>query len=129
MNREAQQFMTEGNQYLKTAEGGSRRSGVFTPEILYNLLAMAIEKHIMGALIGKGSMADNHTFRDLVDSVDRVCPMDPKLAAELLDLEQYQEICPVFEGYNRQAFPRARLAGMTQTARAVKEWAEGVLAA
>jgi hypothetical protein len=53
VNEKWSEFVQEGDAYLKTARGGQKRPGVFTPEILYNLLAMAIEKHIMAALIFK----------------------------------------------------------------------------
>ena len=61
-------FFDEGNKYLKTARGGVKRPAVFTTEILYNIIGLAIEKHIMAALMAKGCLADNHTFTDLVDA-------------------------------------------------------------
>ena len=65
-------FMSEGDKYLKTARGGVKRPTVFTSEILYNIIGLAIEKHVMGALMAKGKLADNHTFTDLIDAANQV---------------------------------------------------------
>lgn len=115
-------FAKEGDAFLKTARGGTLRPSVFNPEILYNLLAMAIEKHIMAALIFKGTLADNHTFSDLIDSADSVCRLPESVVNEMKILEQYQEICPVFEGYNRPGFPVDAVPGMIRVAEQVQTW-------
>ncbi|MEN8190641.1 MAG: hypothetical protein ABFS19_12415, partial [Thermodesulfobacteriota bacterium] len=62
-----QEFLAEGNQFLATANNGyARRQQVFTAEILYNLVAMAIEKLIMALLMESGNLPYNHTMHDLV---------------------------------------------------------------
>ena len=61
----------EADQYLKTAVGGLKPEKVFTPEILYNILGMAIEKYCLALLYYKETMPDNHTFHDLVDAEHR----------------------------------------------------------
>lgn len=129
MNEKWSEFMTEGDAYLKTARGGQKRPGVFTPEILYNLLAMAIEKHIMAALIFKGTLADNHTFTDMIHSAEKLCPLDDALTEKLIALESYQEICPVFDGYNRKAFPIEDVPGMVAAAEEVQRWSRQLIAA
>lgn len=129
MNEKWSEFMTEGDAYLKTARGGQKRPGVFTPEILYNLLAMAIEKHIMAALIFKGTLADNHTFTDMIHSARELCPLDDELIEKLIELESYQEICPVFDGYNRKEFPPAKVPVMVAAAEQVQQWSKQLIAA
>jgi len=90
------QYLKEGEQYLATAMGAAeRRSDVFTPEILYNITAMAIEKLIMGYLMSRGDLADNHTMGDLLDAVERNAGPQPELAAKLRFLDGYQEICDI----------------------------------
>ena len=90
------QYLKEGEQYLCTAVGAAeRRSDVFTPEILYNITAMAIEKLIMGYLMSRGDLADNHTMGDLLDAVERNAGPQPELAAKLRFLDGYQEICDI----------------------------------
>lgn len=92
-------FLEDGRKFLKTARGGLRRPEVFTEEILYNILGMAIEKSIMGILMYHGTLADNHTFTDLLNSLQQVTEVDPKIVADLYEFESYQNLCPVFEGY------------------------------
>jgi hypothetical protein len=128
MNEKWSEFMTEGDAYLKTARGGQKRPGIFTPEILYNLLAMAIEKHIMAALIFKGTLADNHTFTDMIHSARELCPLHDALIEKLIALESYQEICPVFDGYNRQAFPAEEVSGIVAAAEQIQQWSKQLIA-
>ncbi len=88
------QYIREGGQYLSTAMNAARdRPAVFTPEILYNLTAMAIEKFLMGFLMYHGDMADNHTMADLLRSVERHVKVTPGFAERLLVLDSFQEIC------------------------------------
>ncbi len=129
MNEKWSEFVREGDAYLKAARGGQKRSGVFTPEILYNLLAMAIEKHIMAALIFKGTLADNHTFSDLINSARLFCPIDEAIATKLIEFESYQELCPIFEGYNRKEFPADKVAEMIHAAEEVQLWSQSLIAA
>jgi hypothetical protein len=129
MNEKWSEYMTEGDAYLKTATGGTKRPGIFTPEILYNLLAMAIEKHIMAALVFKGTLADNHTFSDLIDSAKAICPLSDSVVTKLLDLEVYQNICPVFDGYNRDPFPVEQVPEMIDVAAQIQQWSKQLIAA
>ncbi|WP_456473287.1 hypothetical protein [Desulfolithobacter sp.] len=88
-------FLKEGLQYLATARGGhARRPGVFTPEILYNLVTMAIEKFVMAALMFHGTLPFNHTMHDLVEALEQTFPgaTDP-MREQLLALDRHQEIC------------------------------------
>ncbi len=122
-------FMDEGNKYLKTARGGIMRPAVFTTEILYNIIGLAIEKHIMGALMAKGKLADNHTFTDLVDATRQIGEIDAEIAAQLRKFEAYQNICPVFAGYHRTEPPAEAIPEMIATAEAVQGWALRMIAA
>lgn len=126
MENKWSEFMDEGDAYLKTARGRQKRPGVFTAEILYNLLAMAIEKHMMAALISKNSLADNHTFTDLIESAKTVCPLDEDVALKLIKMESYQEICPVFEGYTRDSFPDEKVPEMVAVAEQIQRWAKAL---
>uniref|UniRef100_UPI003568EB33 hypothetical protein n=1 Tax=Pontiella sp. TaxID=2837462 RepID=UPI003568EB33 len=117
-------FMDEGDKYLKTAQGGVNRPAVFTSEILYNIIGLAIEKHVMGALIAKGKLADNHTFTDLIDAADQVGGIGDEIAGQLRKFESYQNICPVFAGYHRTEPPQDAIPEMIATAEAVQAWAK-----
>ncbi len=90
-----QEFLKEGNQFLATAASGyAKRQEVFTSEILYNLVGMAIEKMIMALLMESGNLPYNHTMHDLVESMEEFLPGDlANLGAELKALDAFQEIC------------------------------------
>ena len=90
-----QEFLEDGNGYYRTAvEALAKRKDVFTSEILYNIIAMAIEKFVMAALVRHGAMPDNHTMADLVNAMEENFPGSVSdIRAELLRLDTYQEIC------------------------------------
>jgi len=130
-----QDFIAEGRQFHKAALGGLKRTEVFTPEILYNLLAMAMEKYIMGLLMYRKNLPDNHTFQDLVDGLRRMeaqsgATSSPRLtdalAEELLALDAFQEICSV-DGYARQAPNEAEILRMSQTCARLQEYVQAGL--
>ncbi|MEW6501547.1 MAG: hypothetical protein AB1456_08660, partial [Thermodesulfobacteriota bacterium] len=103
-------FNKEGDDYLKTAlRAATKRREVFTAEILYNLAAMAIEKHIMALLMFHGDLADNHTMRDLVHSLERHLSLEPGLREPLLFLDTFQDICDL-ESYRHTPPGEAELA-------------------
>ncbi len=120
-------FMDEGDKYLKTARGGVKRPAVFTAEILYNIIGLAIEKHVMGALMAKGKLADNHTFTDLIDATRQIGEIDTVIADQLRKFESYQNICPVFAGYHRTEPPADAIPEMIATAEAVQAWANKMI--
>ena len=97
-----QQYITEGEQYLRCARNAARkRSQVFTPVILYNLTTMAIEKFLMGFLMFHGTLAENHTMIDILNTVETITGPQPQLAEEFRYLDSFQEICD-FDAYNRR---------------------------
>jgi len=90
-------FIKEGEQYLSTAlAADKKKSKVFTPEILYNITAMAIEKYLMGFLMYNNDLADNHTMADLLDSIKRHVTPSPTMIEDLLYIDSFQDICDTF---------------------------------
>lgn len=89
------QYRLEGEQFLDLAEGAfTKKKEAFTTEILYNLIAMGIEKLVMGALMAIGRLPYNHTMHDLVAALEEWLPetiRGMEDAVRLLD--SYQEIC------------------------------------
>jgi hypothetical protein len=93
-------YYHDGEKFLRTATAGqSERPEIFTPEILYNVIAMAIEKFIMGFLMYHGDLADNHTMADMIHSMERHLQLPPALARDLIHLDSFQEICSL-DNYN-----------------------------
>jgi hypothetical protein len=89
------QFRLEGEQFLDLAENAFlKKKEAFTTEILYNLVAMAIEKLVMGALMQIGRLPYNHTMHDLVYALEEWMPEAIRgMADPIRNLDKYQEIC------------------------------------
>ena len=95
-----QDYRRDGEQFLHTALMARKKDKKpFTPEILYNLTGMAIEKLIMAYLMKNGDLADNHTMGDLLTSMERHTGRQPELAEKLHYLDSFQEICDL-EAYS-----------------------------
>lgn len=91
-----EEFREEGRAFLRTAAAAhDKGKRAFTPEILYNIVAMAIEKMVMAVLMRQGAMPYNHTMRDLVEAMEQHLPdaMTPELRNGLLALDHFQDIC------------------------------------
>ncbi len=95
-----QEFLRDGEGYLKTAVGAhAKRRQAFTSEILYNLVAMAVEKFVMAALMRHGAMPYNHTMKDLVEAMEETFPgAIDGIREGLLELDTFQDICDL-DGY------------------------------
>ncbi len=91
-------YLRDGEQFLKTAQGAYRkRKTTFTPDTLYNLTCMAIEKLIMAFLMKNGDLAENHTMGDLLRALQHHLGEIPELADKLLYMNDFQEICDLEE--------------------------------
>lgn len=90
-----QQYRIEGQQYLNLAERAFRnKNTTFTTEILYNLIAMAIEKLVMSSLMAIGRLPYNHTMHDLVAALEEWLPETIRgLEDPIRNLDSYQDIC------------------------------------
>jgi hypothetical protein len=115
-------YYHDGEKFLRTATAGqSRRPEIFTPDILYNVIAMAIEKFIMGFLMYNGDLADNHTMADMIHSMERHLQLPPALARDLLHLDSFQEICEI-DTYNCKTPSRSQIDEMLATARETRKF-------
>ncbi|HSH14338.1 MAG TPA: hypothetical protein VLA15_11325, partial [Desulfurivibrionaceae bacterium] len=116
------EFLREGEAYLKTGHGAhAKGKKTFTPEILYNIIAMGIEKLVMAALMQRGALPYNHTMGDLVEAMESVFPAEiAGLKAELLDLDRYQEICDIDSFNIRPPAPEA-IPGMLALAEKLRQ--------
>jgi hypothetical protein len=93
------QYRLEGEQFLNLAEGAYlKKKKTFTTEILYNLIAMAIEKLVMGALMEIGRLPYNHTMHDLVAALEEWLPETIRgMEESVRGLDSYQEICDPYQ--------------------------------
>lgn len=86
-------YVAEGRQYLKTARGGRNRPAVFTNELLSHLIALSVEKFLVGMCLRQGHMPADHTLGGIVSAVQRLYPMDPGLAEEIALMDCVQDLC------------------------------------
>jgi len=107
------EYRRDGEQFLRTAiNAHQRRNPRFTPEIIYNLVAMAMEKLIMAFLMQRGGLADNHTMIDLLAALERHLGPLPDLAASFAYLDAFQQICAL-ETYSCRTPTAADLGRIT----------------
>jgi hypothetical protein len=88
------EYRRDGEQFLHVALMARQKNRrQFTPEILYNLTGMAIEKLVMAYLMKQGDLADNHTMSDLAEALERHMGSQIQLRQKLRYLDSFQEIC------------------------------------
>jgi hypothetical protein len=89
-----QDYFRDGEQFLSTAVGAHRKNkNTFSPEAIFNITAMAIEKFIMAFLMKNGDLAENHTMTDLAAALVRHTGPIPELTEKLHYLDTFQDIC------------------------------------
>ena len=86
-------ILTEGEGYFQVVRKSHLRPLVFTPEIVHNLLGMALEKFAMVILMQAGTMPDNHTFSDLLRELKAQIPVRASIEAALLALDEESDLC------------------------------------
>ena len=108
-----EEYLREGKQFLATANNAYiQRKEPFTTPILYNLVAMAIEKLIMALLMKNGKLPYNHTMHDLVEAIDEFLPGELEgLGAELKAWDGFQDICDI-ESYSITPPTMGQIGGM-----------------
>lgn len=95
-----QDYFRDGEQFLRVVTGAvKKQKKTFTPEALYNITAMAIEKYIMAFLMKNGDLAENHTMGDLATALERHTGELPGLREKLDFLDTFQDICDLEESH------------------------------
>lgn len=119
-------FQAEGDAYLNVGRSAVRRPEVFNAEIRFNVLSMAIEKHVMAILMQAGALPDNHTFRDLTYAMDQVAPLEQATVDFLHRMDSFNDICSISE-YSRTTPDEAGLASLLAIAESIRDMADGLL--
>jgi hypothetical protein len=88
-------FMTEGRGFHRTAAGAVKRPAVFTPGIVQNLCAMAIEKYFMAVFMLHGKLPANHTMQDMLVEGRALLGIPEELERKLLRMDELQQICSI----------------------------------
>jgi hypothetical protein len=119
-------FYAEGLRYREIAEKTAGNSVKFTPEILYNLSCIAIEKLFMGYFLKVKFMPYNHTLQDLVESMKELRPVPPELEECLMRMNSFQEICSI-ERYSRRIPSAGDVAEFIRTLNMTAEYIRGII--
>lgn len=90
-----QSHVEAGLRYLKTATNGMARPSVFNNRLVYHLVAMAIERMLVGVYHYHRHMPEDHTLAGLVDGLAPLCPLDQFLAEGIKALGQFDDMCPL----------------------------------
>ncbi len=87
-----EEALKEAEEYRKAAVGGMDRTAVFTPRILYNILAMSAEKYCIALFTSRRYMTEGHTFHDLAAALVEVLgsDIDEGFLKEFKDLDKPQ---------------------------------------
>lgn len=96
-------FFSDGIGFMKTAEGALSRPEIFTPVIVYNISAMAIEKLFMAVLSREGVMPASNTLHDMALLAKSYIDIDAALENDLARMDRMQMICS-FDDDRSQSF-------------------------
>lgn len=86
-------FYSYGVMYMSIIERSSVRKEVFTPVIIYNMCATAIEKLIMGVLILHGTLPFCHTLSGMAEFSKSIIGLDETLVNDMNIMDSMQMIC------------------------------------
>ncbi|MBM9511029.1 HEPN domain-containing protein [Desulfogranum marinum] len=97
-----QEYRRDGEQFLRTASAAhEQQKKAFSPDTIYNLTCMGIEKIVMAFLMHRGDLAENHTMGDLLRAIEQHLGPNPGFAQKMQFLDSFQEICDL-DTYNVQ---------------------------
>ncbi|MDR2116521.1 MAG: hypothetical protein LBP87_09080 [Planctomycetaceae bacterium] len=88
-----QTFLLEGRGFHKTVRGSRKRPNIFTPTIVQNIAAMAIEKYFMAIFFKRRILPLNHTMTDLISTAQMFLSLEPELVKTLYYMDHLQQIC------------------------------------
>lgn len=122
-----QSHIKSGCQYLKTARNGRARPAVFTPELIYQLTAMAVEQFLVGVWQFHNQMPVDHTLDGLVDGLAQICPLEKALAEGIKAMAQFDDMCPLVP-VNRHTPTDTDIQNMLALAQQVAVFAQQLVA-
>ncbi len=116
-------WLTDGRKYLKSASGRNGAPSKLMPTIQYNLLGMSLEAYVMAITDVHNALPMNHTFTDLVEALDVVCPLPKELRDKILEYEKAQYLCQ-FEKIEIKELSTEQLADLRSVVAEVGQIAE-----
>jgi len=78
-----EESLSEAVEYEEACRGGLNRRKVFTPRILYNILALSAEKYCMSLFYARKHMPECHSFHDMSRALSML--LGDKISSAILD--------------------------------------------
>lgn len=86
-------WLNEGDQYQSAMGIHHKKPSGFETIFQYSVSALALESFIMAILDYHKKLSHKHTFRDFVEALQTVIPLDPHLREHILQHEYVQRVC------------------------------------
>ena len=115
------EYWNEGTRYLEIAERAFGHKASFTPEILYHMLGMSLEKMFMAWMGNAGKLPDNHTVRDLVRGAEQISALPELLRRDLIRFDRFMGLCSLIP-LPMDPPTAADVPAMFETVRQTKTW-------
>lgn len=87
------EFYLDGKSYFASARGKSAKKSVFTIELRFDLLGMAIEKLLMSILLKNGTLPDIHILGEMGKTVHAFSPLPEWVLQNLEAMDKHMHIC------------------------------------
>ncbi|MFH1217878.1 MAG: hypothetical protein V1706_15400 [Pseudomonadota bacterium] len=98
---EWRKYFSEGDQFLALAGKGIHNLEKFSPETLYNVVAMGIEKHLMALFLYNNNLPEGHTLTNLLSYGEKYLTIDGDILRTLAFMDSLQEICSLDDTHRR----------------------------
>ena len=112
-------FLKEANDYYKLSIGGLKRKNIFTNEILYNTISMALEKYIMALFVSHNELPQCHTLKTMAKEMKKFVELDDDLIEQLYYYDNMQNLCSL-ANYDKKSFTDDDISNMVLVLEQVK---------
>ncbi len=118
-------WLEHGDQFFNSGAPKDKTKVKFGTDIRYNILSMAFEAYIMAICDFYKNLPENHTYTDLINAVETVVDIDPKLKQNILKFESIQSICSI-DKYERSNPTEEELEELYQSIKQINVLAHSV---
>jgi HEPN domain-containing protein len=113
------EFLKEANDYYKLSVGGMKRKNIFTNEILYNTISMALEKYIMALFVSKNELPECHTLKTMAKDMRKFVELDDDLIEQLYYYDNMQNLCSL-ANYDKKSITDEDITNMISVLEKIK---------
>lgn len=93
MGQDTEVFFNEAEGFFQRAVSSRKRPEIFTPEILYYLAAMAMEKYFSAFLASRGTLAQHHTMQAMLSMVQEYENSASGLTDDMIFMDSFHDLC------------------------------------